>query len=113
MSDDYDHFATQVQFLFLCSGEWGGVCADGWDLNDANVVCRQLGYLRAITRSYYWQGCGRLWISNINCQSRYYSRLDDCTFSGWGVRSCNYSGYAKVSCGKTTTIAEEIAVYCL
>ena len=113
MSDDYDPFATQVQFLFLYSGEWGGVCADGWDLNDANVVCKQLGYSRARTLSSHGQGCGRLWMSNINCQFGRYSRLDDCTFSGWDVRSCNHSGYADAICGKTITIAEEIAVYCL
>ena len=107
MSDDYDHFATQAQFLFLYSGEWGGVCADGWDLIDANVVCRQLGYSHArsaTTGSYFGQGCGRIWISDINCNVWGYSRLADCYFSGWGVRSCDHSGYAGVICGKTIII---------
>ena len=103
MSGDYDRFATQAQFLFLYSGEWGGVCADGWNLIDANVVCRQLGYSHArsaTSGSYFGQGCGRIWISNFNCHVRYDSRLD-CPFSGLDVRSCDHSGYAGVICGKT------------
>ena len=29
-------------------GKWGKICTNGWDLNDAQVICRQLGFEEAL-----------------------------------------------------------------
>ena len=29
-------------------GKWGKICTNGWDFNDAQVICRQLGFEEAL-----------------------------------------------------------------
>ena len=51
-------------------GEWGTVCDRNWNLEDAYVVCRQLGYpgaLQALGGAAYGEGEGRIWLSNLEC----------------------------------------------
>lgn len=51
-------------------GEWGTVCDDRWSVDDAEVVCRQLGITGTATvqrRAAFGAGTGRIWMDNVRC----------------------------------------------
>jgi serine protease 12 (motopsin) len=56
------------------------VCDDSWDLNDGNVVCRQLGLgpaLVATTNSFFGQANGTYGMDNVECVGSE-AELGDC-----------------------------------
>ena len=83
------------------NGTWGTVCDDGWDLNDAEVVCREIGFGQAVTARreayYYEQGSEQIWLSGLNCIGTE-SSIVNCSHSGWGMNDCNHSSKAGVRC---------------
>ena len=73
------------------------VCDDGWDTDDATVVCRQLGY------SYAWlisgiAGTGPIWLSRLSCTGSE-PRLTDCTQNNNETKNCTHSDDVGVFCG--------------
>lgn len=51
-------------------GEWGMVCDDYWDINDVDVVCRMLNYLRVLwvfIKVFFGWGNGKIWFGSFNC----------------------------------------------
>ena len=81
-------------------GEWGTVCDDGWDINDARVICRQLGYRYAIAAFRSGEASvhsRRIWLDNVNCAGSEES-LSSCSHAGWGNENCGHSKDAGVQC---------------
>ena len=82
------------------NGHWGTVCDVGWDLQDATVVCRQLGYGRAVgalRRAAYGWRSGPIWYTNVRCSGSE-ANLVQCAHHGVGVHNCDHSRDAGVIC---------------
>uniref|UniRef100_A0A8C5R8K3 SRCR domain-containing protein n=1 Tax=Leptobrachium leishanense TaxID=445787 RepID=A0A8C5R8K3_9ANUR len=74
-------------------GEWGTVCNDYWNvINNAAVVCRQLGCSDslAIPTSSFGRGSGRIWMDDVRCTGTE-SALRDCPRHPWGLHNCDHS----------------------
>ncbi|KAM9840271.1 scavenger receptor cysteine-rich domain-containing protein DMBT1-like, partial [Aulostomus maculatus] len=55
---------------FFDKGQWGTVCGEFWDINDATVVCKQLNCGRAHrtnATNEYGHGSGNFWFEQIEC----------------------------------------------
>ena len=66
------------------NGEWGTVCDREWDLNDAQVVCKELGFgnaVAAMRNAFYGQGRGSVWLGNLQCVG-----------TEWTIGNCPHSG---------------------
>lgn len=90
----------------LCSGrveiyhnsQWGTVCDDDWDMNDAKVVCKQLGCGSAMSSpgsAHFGQGSGQIWMDDIKCSGSE-STLTQCSHTT--KHNCNHGEDAGVVC---------------
>ena len=95
--------------------QWGVVCDDDWDLKDAQVVCRMLGYdkaLEASSRAKYGTGSGSLGygtpkmiLDDVNCKGTE-STLADCQHAGFKDHYCKPNEAAGAACAKEGRIEE-------
>ena len=82
------------------NGKWGTVCDDNWDMKDAQVVCRQLGFPYAVSApksAHFGSRSGNIWLDEVRCSGTE-SSIVDCSHNGWGSHDCGSSEDASVIC---------------
>ncbi|XP_034554847.1 deleted in malignant brain tumors 1 protein-like isoform X2 [Notolabrus celidotus] len=98
LADGNNHCVGRVEFYD--KGQWGTVCGEAWDVNDAMVVCRQMGCGRAhkiATMGEYGHGSGQTWIDQIECNGME-STLTQCPQRPFRDKTCNATSVAGVIC---------------
>ncbi|KAM8807967.1 HHIP-like protein 1 [Eudromia elegans] len=94
----------------FAEGRWGTVCDDGWGAAAAAVVCRQLGFPRAVRAAKKAEfGAGRrlpILLDDVRCSGRE-RRLLECTHAGLGAHDCTHEEDAGVVCSRQREDDEE------
>ena len=84
------------------NAQWGTVCDNNWDIQDARVICHQLGYPDAVAAPmsvHYGEGTGPIWLDNVQCVGNE-SNIFTCTHDGIGYYNCTceHDNDASVEC---------------
>ncbi|XP_034714135.1 lysyl oxidase homolog 3B isoform X1 [Etheostoma cragini] len=92
------HNEGRVELFY--KGEWGTICDDDFSIANANVLCRQLGFISATGWTHsakYGKGQGKIWLDNVLCSGGEKS-IEFCKSRGWGNSDCTHDEDAGVVC---------------
>ena len=95
------NFTAEGRVEIFHNKEWGTICDDGWGIEEASVVCRQLGYMKG---AQYWysnakfkEGQGKIWLDDVVCYGNE-SALTQCRNIGWNGHNCRHYEDVGVVC---------------
>ena len=82
-------------------GEWGTVCGDGFGIEEARVVCVELGFphidVQVVTHQFGY-GEGSIWLDHVLCDGSE-DELLECEHPAWGSSDCAHREDVGVICG--------------
>ncbi|NXF41273.1 C163A protein, partial [Nyctibius bracteatus] len=81
-------------------GSWGTVCGDSWDMQDAEVACRQLccgPAVSALHEAAFGVGMGPIWLEQVECRGMELS-LQDCWAQPGDSGACLHKEDVAVRC---------------
>uniref|UniRef100_A0A5F9DTN1 Galectin 3 binding protein n=1 Tax=Oryctolagus cuniculus TaxID=9986 RepID=A0A5F9DTN1_RABIT len=96
--------ANEGRVEIFYRGQWGTVCDNLWDLMDASVVCRALGFqnaTEALGRAAFGPGTGPVMLDEVVCTGTE-SSLAECRSLGWLKSNCRHAQDAGVVCTNGT-----------
>ena len=93
-----------VEVFDSSNSQWGVICDNGYDIIDAHVICKMLGYptlIEALANSAELYGTppsgSNISLNNLDC-SGFESSIFHCSTTGELTDPCEASGIAGVKC---------------
>ncbi|XP_053544105.1 scavenger receptor cysteine-rich type 1 protein M130 [Ictalurus punctatus] len=102
-----DSCSGRVELQYL--SDWGTVCAVGWDMRSADVLCAQLGCGSAVAVvevDWFGEGSGHIWADVFDCQGKE-THLSQCNISSWSRAACSHKHDAGVICNGSSVAFHE------
>ena len=88
-------------------GDWRTICNEGWDDIDANVACRELGFLNgtATRQANFGTSSSPAWWSQVDCMGNE-TKLSHCMHNRTAnVENCSHAGVQCIKNGKVTFVS--------
>lgn len=85
---------------FKFDGNWGTICDDHWDIKDAHVVCRMLGFVGAIKAprgANFGEGIVDIMFDELDCTG-VETNIFDCGHNELFSHDCTHNEDASVIC---------------
>ena len=99
LAGGYTEYVGRVEVYY--NSKWYRFCDTTWDLNEAQVVCHELGYGAAITAGhtpFYGQDRGDgVFLNDLKCFGTE-STIRNCLHKGFNVRYCYTRRVTGVAC---------------
>ncbi|KAI5093812.1 scavenger receptor cysteine-rich type 1 protein M130, partial [Silurus meridionalis] len=102
-----DSCSGRVELQYL--SEWGTVCAVGWDMRAADVLCAQLdcgSAVAVVEVDWFVEGSGHIWANVFDCQGNE-THLSQCGISSWSRAACSHKHDAGVICNGSSMAFHE------
>ncbi|XP_046542990.1 deleted in malignant brain tumors 1 protein-like isoform X1 [Haliotis rubra] len=100
----------QGRLEIMYRGVWGTVCDDHFQVPEATVVCRMLGFGSSGTPLYHpGGGSGPIWLDDLACSGTE-SSLVNCSSGGWGEHDCDHKDDAGVDCTHPATLDVDVRI---
>ncbi|PIK52090.1 putative macrophage scavenger receptor types I and II isoform X1 [Apostichopus japonicus] len=87
------------------NNEWVTICDDYWQREEAEVICRQLGYIDVdefYDRAHFGEGYGPI-LGQMSCDGNE-AYWQQCLYIGWGTTGCSHSEDVGVRCLSETSL---------